>query len=150
MKWCSCHLSCMCRSPTTALKCLSDTNSHGPLSALSRRNLRTARLKLRIVSSLGTSWPAVNIFKNISDCGKSYRKKRAAGSWYLQYQKTPISESCCGWLPAGCSSVWCRSDQWSYQAPAVLSLNCLVAPNDQRHPSVAADWSKPKRAHTGF
>lgn len=42
-----------------------------PLSLLSRRNLCTARLKLRMVLSLGTSWPAVNIFTNISESGKS-------------------------------------------------------------------------------
>lgn len=48
-----------------------------PLSALSCRNRRTARLKLRIVLSLGTSWPAVKIFTHSSESGTSCTHRSA-------------------------------------------------------------------------
>lgn len=54
-----------------------------PFSVLSRRNLQTARLKLKIVSSLGTSWPAVKIFINISDFGMSYTRTKTQSSAYV-------------------------------------------------------------------
>lgn len=125
-----------------------------PLSALSRRNLRTARLKLKIVSSLGMWWPAVKIFTSISDSGRSYTQTKGnkCTFWFTplkKWQEKPWKHTCGlfihGLLPGFGSSVWWRSGQWSSQALGCLCSKRPAAPRDQRPPNVEAGGWKTKR-----